>query len=131
VSAVTRASRSIGNGLKLIHPGVSPDKMWFNGAIFDESDAVGDWSSITGTYPFVVKWTLETPMQNFQCSFPSGVRNLGSEDLDGRSREEIWHSLGLKNPDLGEFGHYRKLAGTIQLHLNSAQILTGDRFHLK
>jgi hypothetical protein len=89
---------SIRNGLKLIHPGVSPDKMWFNGSIFDDSDAVGDWWSTTGTSHFVVKWTLQTPMQNFQCWFPSGVRNLGSEDPDGRCREEVWHSLGLNNP---------------------------------
>jgi hypothetical protein len=98
---------SIRTGLKHLHPGISPDKRWFNGAIFDESDAVGDWWSTTGTSPFVVKWTLEAPMQNFECWFPSGLRNIGSFEVDGRPVDEVWGEFRLRHPDLQEFGAYR------------------------
>jgi hypothetical protein len=56
---------SIREGLKRLHPGVSPDKMIFEDA--EMTDAVGDWWSTTGTSPFVVKWTLEKPSQKFWC----------------------------------------------------------------
>jgi hypothetical protein len=50
---------------------------------------------------------LGTPSQRFQLWKPSGVVDIGTEELDGRSREEIWRSLQRRSPDLREFGEYR------------------------
>jgi hypothetical protein len=104
-------AESIREGLKRLHPGISPAKMMFEGAEINDADSVGDWMSVTGTSPFVVKWTLEQPSQKFWCWFPSGVRDLGNEDLDGRTREEVWQSLRTRNPGLHEFEAYRLFCG--------------------
>jgi hypothetical protein len=75
--------------LKKLHPGVLPAKMMFEGAEMSEADSVGDWWSKTGTSPFAVNWTLETPLQKFWFWFPSEIRDFGSEEQETRSREEI------------------------------------------
>jgi hypothetical protein len=104
-------AESLREGLKRLHPGVSPAKLMFEGAEMSEADSVGDWWSTTGTSPFVVNWTVDKPPQKFWCWFPSGVRDLGSEDLEGRSREEVWQSLQDRNQDLLSFGAYRMFCG--------------------
>jgi hypothetical protein len=90
--------------------------MMLEGAEISEADSVGDWWSRTGSSPFIVKWTLEIPSQKFWCWFPSDVRDLGNEDLEGRSREEVWHSFRLRNADLLEFGAYRMFCGQREIN---------------
>jgi hypothetical protein len=59
---------------------------------------------------------LETPSQKFWCWFPSGARDLGNEDLDDRTREEVWQSLRLRNPDLQDFGAYSMFRGQREIN---------------
>jgi hypothetical protein len=76
-------------GLKRLHPGVNPAKILLEGSEMDDADAVTDWATQTGSSPIRVKVTLDTPLQKFWLWQPSGLKDIGSEELDGRSREEI------------------------------------------
>jgi hypothetical protein len=54
---------------------------------------------------------LDKPTQKFWCWKPSGIKDLGNEELDDRSREEVWRGLQLRNPELKEFEDYRMFEG--------------------
>jgi hypothetical protein len=97
--------------------------MMFEGAGMTEEDDVTDWASRTGSSPLKVKWTLDAPTQKFWCWTPSGVKDFGSEELDGRSREEIWQSLRARNAGLGEFGEYRMFEGQNEVNWSNLPII--------
>jgi hypothetical protein len=78
------ATADVREGLKRLHPGVNPAKMMFEGAEMAEEDDVTDWASRTGSSPLKVMWTLDTRTRKFWCWTPSGVKDLGNEELDGR-----------------------------------------------
>jgi hypothetical protein len=59
---------------------------------------------------------LESRSRKFWCRFPSGARDLGSEDLDNRTREEVWRSLQLRNPDVRNLGEYRMFCGQREIN---------------
>jgi hypothetical protein len=82
-------------------------KMMFEGAEMAEEDEVVEWATRTGTSDIRVKWTLDKPTQKFWLWKPSGTIGLGSEELEGRTREEVWRSLQLRNPEMREFEDYR------------------------
>jgi hypothetical protein len=102
---------AIRKGLKSLHPTVTLDKMWIENAIVDDGYEATDWVTQTGTSDIREKWTLGIPAQRFKPWKWSGPIDIGDEDLDGRSREEIWQSLSRKCPELGEFGSYRLYVG--------------------
>jgi hypothetical protein len=77
-------------GLQRIHPGVNQAKMIVDDAEMADEDGVTEWATVTGTSPIKARWTLNTPTQKFWLWKPSGRVDMGNEELDGRSREEIW-----------------------------------------
>jgi hypothetical protein len=93
-----QTTRDVKKALKRLHAGANPSKIVFEGAEMADEDAVTEWSIETGTSPLKVKVVLDQPMQHFQLWQTSGIFDLGSEELDGRPREEIWRSLKQKNP---------------------------------
>jgi hypothetical protein len=92
--------------LRSLHAGINPAKILLEGSEMDDADSVTDWATATGSSPIRVKVTLDTPMQKFWLWQPSGLRDIGSEDLDGQSREEIWESIQIRSPDVRSFGEY-------------------------
>jgi ribonuclease HI len=98
-------------GLKRLHPGINPAKILFEGSELHDADPVTDWATATGSSPMKVKVTLDTPVQKFWLWQHTGLRDLGSEDWDGRSRDEIWESIQIRNPDVRSFGEYRMYKG--------------------
>jgi hypothetical protein len=77
----------------------------------EEEDPVTVWATTTGTSPLKVQITLDTPMQKFWLWQAATQYDLGSEDLDGRPRDQIWEALKLKNPLLKNFRDYRMFKG--------------------
>jgi hypothetical protein len=98
---------AVREGLKRLHPGANLEKMMIEDAEMADEDGVTEWATQTGSSDITARWTLGTPTQKFWLWKPSGTIDMGSEELDGRSREEIWRSLQRRNPDLREFGEYR------------------------
>jgi hypothetical protein len=96
-------TRDVKGGLARLHAGINPAKIMFEGSEIDDSDAVIDWATVTGSSPIRVQVTLDTPMQKFWLWQHSGIRDLGSEDLDGRTREQIWEAIQIRNPDIRNF----------------------------
>jgi hypothetical protein len=80
------------------HAGIQTEKIIFEGSEMDDADPVNDWATTTGTSPLRVRVTLSTPEQKFHLWQYSGVKDLGEEELDGRSRDQIWGSIQLRNP---------------------------------
>jgi hypothetical protein len=111
------------SGLERLHAGVHPAKILFEGSEMDDADPVNDWATTTGTSPIRVQVTLDTPLQKFWLWQVYGHYDLGSEDLDGRSKEEIWHSLKLKNPLLREFKDYRLFKGQEEVFWENLPVL--------
>jgi hypothetical protein len=93
-----QTTREIKEGLKSLHAGINPAKIFFEGAEMDDSDPITDWATSTGTSPLRVRITLDNPMQKFWLWQHAGQYDLGSEELDGRSRGEIWHCLQVRCP---------------------------------
>jgi hypothetical protein len=94
-------------GLERLHPGANPAKMIVDGSEMADEDGVTEWATQTGTSDIRAKWTLNAPTQKFWLWKPSGRVDMGSEEWDGRSTEEIWRSLQRRNADLRDFGEYR------------------------
>jgi hypothetical protein len=109
-------------GLNKLHPGVNPAKMMFEGAEMAEEDDVTEWATRTGSSPTKVTWTLNKPTQKFWCWRPSGVRDMGEEELENRTREEVWRSLQVRNPDLREIGDYRMYEGQREVNWSDLPI---------
>jgi hypothetical protein len=103
-------------GIKKLHPGVNPAKMLFENAEMAEEDDVTEWATGTGSSDIRIKWALDAQSQKFWCWKPSGIKDLGNEELDGRSKEEIWRSLRRRNADLREFGEYRMFEGQSEVN---------------
>jgi hypothetical protein len=59
--------RDIKEGIRRLHIGFNPDQILLNGDQMDDVDSAGDWVSRTGTSPFVVRTTAESPAQKFWC----------------------------------------------------------------
>jgi hypothetical protein len=97
--------------------------MMFECAEMAQEDEVVDWASRTGTSDIRVKWTLDTPSQKFWLWKPSGTIYMGTEELDGRSKEEIWNSLQTRNPELTEFGDYRLFKGQDEVNWSNLLVL--------
>jgi hypothetical protein len=104
-------TRDIKGGLARLHAGINPAKILFEGSEMDDADAITDWASATGTSPIRVQVTLDTPMQKFWLWQHSGQYDLGSEDLDGRSKDEIWRALQVRNPMMKNFKDYCMFKG--------------------
>jgi hypothetical protein len=104
-------TRDIKAGLASLHKGLNPAKIIFEGSEMDDADAITDWATSTGTSPIRVQITLDTPMQKFWLWQYSGLKDLGSEDLDGRTRDQIWGSIQLRNPEVKAPREYRLFRG--------------------
>jgi hypothetical protein len=102
---------AVREGPKRLHPTATLDKMLIEEAEVDDGYDVNDWATQTGTSDIRARWTLGVPAQRFRLWKLSGPMDIGSEDLDGRSRDEIWQSLQRKCLELGEFGSYRLYVG--------------------
>jgi hypothetical protein len=85
-----QTTREVREGLKRLHAGINPSKIMFDGSEMADEDPVTDWATETGTSPLKVKTVLDQPMQHFQLWQAAGLYDLGSEELDGRPKEEIW-----------------------------------------
>jgi hypothetical protein len=72
-----------------LYSGVRPDKILFEGSEMSDEDPVTDWATTTGTSPLKVHISLLNPAQRFYLWQYSGLKDLGEEELDGRSRDEI------------------------------------------
>jgi hypothetical protein len=88
----------------------------------DDSDEVTDWATVTGSSPIRVHVILDTPMQKFWLWQHSGTRDLGSEDLDGRTRAQIWESIQIRNPDVRSFNEYRMFRGQDEVEIGAVII---------
>jgi hypothetical protein len=116
-------TRELKEGLKRRRAGIHPSKILFEGSEMDDADPVTDWATTTGTSPLKVKVTLDTSMQKFWLWQQFGQYDLGSEELDGRSRDEMWRSLQLRNPLLGEFKNYRLFRGQEEVSWENLPVL--------
>jgi hypothetical protein len=94
----------------------------FEGSEMAEDDPVTDWATATGTSPLRVKITLDSPMQKFWLWQHAGQYDLGSEELDGRSRDEMWQSLSRGCPELGDFGAYRLYVGQDEVNWSNLRM---------
>jgi hypothetical protein len=104
-------TRDVKEGLKGLHAGINPAKILFDGSAMDDADPVNDWATTTGTSPLRVQITLDHPMQKFWLWQASGQYDLGSEELDGRSKDQIWDTLPSRNPLLKSPKDYRLFKG--------------------
>jgi hypothetical protein len=69
-------------------------------------DPVGDCLSGTGTSQFRVKWKMGKEYQKFWLWTPAAENDLGDEEWDGRSAEEIWQCMRHRNCNLKELREY-------------------------
>jgi hypothetical protein len=80
-----------------------------------DEDPVTVWATATGTSPLKVQVAIGHPIQRFSLWKPSGLRDIGSVELDGRPREELWLELRRKNITLGNIEEYRLYQGQDRL----------------
>jgi hypothetical protein len=106
-----QTTRELKEALKTLHPGINPAQILFEGSAMDDSDAINEWATVTGISPIVVKVALEQPVQRFRAWQNGVMYDLGEEDLDGRSKEEVWRSLKARNPQLNSIGEYKLYVG--------------------
>jgi hypothetical protein len=66
---------------------------------------------------------MDTPMQKFWLWQIGNLYDLGSEDLDGRSKEAIWESLRTHNPLLKGPEEYRLFRGQEEVSWENLPIL--------
>jgi hypothetical protein len=81
--------------------------MWFDDAVMDDDERVGDWLTRTGKSFFKVNWGMAKEYQKFWLWTPDGENDLGDKEWDGRSPDEMWLSLSHKNSGLGELRDFR------------------------
>jgi hypothetical protein len=105
-------TREVMDGLSRLHPGVQPAKIIFEGSEMHEADPVTEWATSTGTSPLKVRVALNAPIQRFYLWQPSGLKDLGDEELDGRSRDEIWGAIQLRNSEVKAPREYRLFSGS-------------------
>jgi hypothetical protein len=133
----------IREGLEKLHLGVAPAEMLIEGAVAEDDCPMADWMSRTGKSDIRVNWKMEQPYQKFWIWTPTGEVDLGDEPLDGRQPKDVWASLRIRSPTLGNQADYRIVTGQREvcwkdipvLHLVLVQrvIPTTDRgteFHL-
>jgi hypothetical protein len=99
------------DGLKRLHAGINPSKIIFKGSEMADEDPVTDWATETGTSPLKVNIKLDQPGQRFQFWQGMSLYDIGEEDLNGRSKTEIWQSLKARNPLLRPFEEYKLYVG--------------------
>jgi hypothetical protein len=93
---------TIREGLKKLDPGKNPAELMFEDAEMNDDDPVGDWISRTGTSQFKGNWRMAREYQKFWLWTPTGEEDLGDEEWDGCSAEEMCQSLRRKNCGLAE-----------------------------
>jgi hypothetical protein len=84
----------------------------------NEDDPLGDWFSRAGKTDFRVSWKMERGTRKFPGrQTPDGERDLGDEDLEGRSQQLVWQDLRVSNSriDLEEFNEYQMFVGQNQI----------------
>jgi hypothetical protein len=101
----------IKEGVKRIHPGRNPEMMMIDGGILEDDDPIGDWLSRTGKSHFVTNWRMAREFQKFWLWTPTGDKDLGDEELEGRQPNEVWTSLRNRNAGLQELKEYRLFVG--------------------
>jgi hypothetical protein len=89
----------------------------------DEADAITDWATVTGTSPIKVKVTLSTPIQKFWLWQPSGIKDLGTEELDGRSKDQVWEAIQIRNPEIRRFEDYRMYRGQEEVQWSNLPVI--------
>jgi hypothetical protein len=105
-----QTTREVREGLKKLHAGINPSKILFENAEMDDEDPV-TWVTSTGTSPIKVQIKLNKPMQKFWLWQVGSLYDLGSEELDGRSKGAIWQSLRPRNPLLKSPVEYKLFKG--------------------
>jgi hypothetical protein len=98
-------------GLAALHKGIIPAKLWYEDAELNEADPITDWASITGTSPLKIHVTVNAPPVRFQVWQGNKLEDLGEEEFDGRSKEEIWTSIQTRYPEVKAIGAYRLFNG--------------------
>jgi hypothetical protein len=106
-----QTTRDLKENLKTLHPGVNPAQILLGGSAMDDSDAINEWASVTGTSPIAVKVSLDLPIQRFKLWQNGAIYDLGEEDLNGRTNEEIWQSLKARNAFLNSMREYKLYVG--------------------
>jgi hypothetical protein len=102
--------------LTRLHAGLNPEAIMFEGSAMTDEDPVTDWATTTGTSPLKVQVTIGHPIQRFTLWKTSGLKDLGSIELDGRDRQELWLELRRKNTTLGNIEEYRLYQGQERIH---------------
>jgi hypothetical protein len=110
-------------GLASLHRGVNPAKFFFAGSEMNEADPITDWASTTGTSPLKIHVTVNAPAAKFWLWQSSGLKDLGEEDLDGRSRDDIWGSIQIRNPEVKAPREYRLFNGREEILRENLPIL--------
>jgi hypothetical protein len=118
-----QTTRDVMTGLKSLHAGINPSKIIFEGSEMADEDPVTDWATETGTSPLKVNIKLDQPVQRFQLWQCAGMYDLGAEDLDGRSKEEIWVSLKRKSPLLKRLEDYKLYVDQDEVSWNNLPVL--------
>jgi hypothetical protein len=106
-----QTTQEVMTGLKSLHAGINPSKILPNGLEMATEDPVTDWATETSTSPLKVQICLDQPVQRFQVWQNGGIFDMGAEELDGRSKEEIWQALKNKNPLLKNIEDCRLFVG--------------------
>jgi hypothetical protein len=72
-----------------IHPGCRPEQILLDESAMANEDPVTDWATTTGTSPLKVRVKVGTPTQWLSAWEPTGIRDLGEIELDGKSFQEV------------------------------------------
>jgi hypothetical protein len=108
--------------LSRLHVGIQPNKILFEESETAEEDPVTDWATSTGTSPLKVRISLLAPVQRFYLWQYSGLKDLGDEELDGRSRDEIWGSIQTRNFEVKAIREYRLFSGQDEVSWDSLPV---------
>jgi hypothetical protein len=114
-----QTTNEVKEAIKILHPGINPSKMLFEGSEMTEEDPVNDWATSTGTSPLRVQITLDTPVQRFWVWQTGCKYEMGELNMDGRPKEELWQVLKRRNPLLKSIGEYRSFNGQEELQWES------------
>jgi hypothetical protein len=118
-----QTTRDLKEALKTLHPGINPAQILLEGSAMDDSDAVNEWASITGTSRIIMKVALDQPVQRFRVWQNGTMYDLGDEDLNGRSKEDIWQSLKARNPMLNSIVEYKLYDGQNEVQWSDLPVL--------
>jgi hypothetical protein len=102
-----QTTRDLKESLKALHPGVNPAQILFGGSAMDDADAINEWATETGTSPIIVNVSLDQPVQRFRAWQNNTLYDVGEEELNGRSIDEVWSSLKSRNVFLNSIGEYK------------------------